>query len=162
MPLFSRSRSKSSEQAAPAAGGGAGVSVREGMAPSTDDSELDGDGSPYKEARTLSTTSTPADEGGGAVLSSVCCCRLLSYHPASFLLFLQLPSTLLYPLVELNRLLLNLLNRGLVDWWSKKKTHFVQLYDRDTYLRMLRAPARVHSSSCCLLVVCACCVSSVV
>ena len=78
MPLFSSSRSKSSEQAAPAAGGGAGVSVRAGSAPSPDDSELEGDGSPDKEARTLSTTSTPADEGG-EVLGSVVCC-VLSYH----------------------------------------------------------------------------------
>lgn len=66
MPLFSRSRSKSSEQAAPAAGGGAGVSVSGGgRASSADDSEMEVDGSPHKEARTLSTTSIPADEGGG-------------------------------------------------------------------------------------------------
>lgn len=74
MPLFSRSRSKSSEQAAPAAGGGAAVSMGGGRAPSTDGSELEGDGSPYKEARTLSSTSTPADEAGGG--EAVACCRI--------------------------------------------------------------------------------------
>ena len=132
--------------------------MRGGMAPSTDDSELEGDGSPYKEARTLSTTSTPADEGGGEVLGSICCCRMLSYHPASFLLFLQLyhhRSTLLYPLVELNRLLLNLLylNRGV----KKQRILFSSMIVIRIHVCCVHLHEYTAAAACCSLCVLAAC-----